>query len=363
MSSKIKIKAKKYQQIKRPVKINWLQHTADQAGCGVIRVVYPSLLLNQLNDRELQTSSMYTDRFSPHKESYIGTSFVVFQRSATVQQLKMIKYMKQAYPTLPIIYEIDDSLLGDIPEWNFAHDFYEPLIPTIKEILKTVDGIITSTHNLKRKYIKYNKNIRVIENHLPKFIWGDAVCNVNDTPKPRIVYAGSYNHFNQKGEGGDMDKEFIQFILGTLDKYQWVFVGGMPHELKNNPKVEYHGWKTVYELPNFLRQLKVDIMLAPLENNTFNASKSNIKALESVALGVPLVCSNVDPYMNLSSPMDTTEGLINQIEMLGANTDMRVDTWYTNYQTLKDQLYWEDNDNANVYHYINQYLKLVGRKL
>ena len=362
MSKKIKIKAKQYEPIPRPVKINWTQYMADHAGCGVIRVVYPSLLLNQLHDREIKTESMYTNRFSPHKEAYNGTSFVVFQRSATEQQLKMIQHMKSILPQLPIIYEIDDSLM-DISEYNFASKFYKPLTSTIETILKTVDGVITSTSHLRSKYIKYNKNIRVIENHLPKFVWGDVEDNTKETDSPRIVYAGSFNHFNQHGEGGDMDKEFVSYILGTVYKYQWVFVGGMPHELKGDSRIEYHPWKTVYELPKFLKSLNCDIVIAPLEDNTFNASKSNIKALEAVALGLPLVCSNVEPYKNLTSPQDTTEGLINQIDMLCDDTDLRAKNWYSNYTTLKDQLFWEDNNNANVYHYMDQYLKLVGKRL
>ncbi len=274
----------------------------------------------------------------------------------------MIKFLKQNHPNLPIIYEIDDSLM-DIPKWNFAHEFYTSNKKHIESILRMVDGIITSTDSLKRKYLKYNKNIRVVPNHLPEFMWDGSVCMANDIGKPRICYPGSFNHFNQHGSGGDFDNELIDFVKKTTHDYQWVFVGGIPSELKNNNGIEYHPWQPILKYPKFMRSLGIDIMIAPLEHNTFNESKSNIKALESVSLGAALVCTDIEPYHNLKDPQYTTEGLIHQIQMLCANVDLRKYNWEYNYKTLKDQLYWEDDDYRNLWGYVSSYLALVGKKL
>ncbi|MEA3458161.1 MAG: hypothetical protein U9R21_05730 [Candidatus Thermoplasmatota archaeon] len=361
MSNKIKIKNVKYEKIKTPVKIRFQQYLADLAGCGYIRVIYPSLLLNQMINKDIQVESFYTNRFTPHPDGYQNTSFVVFQRAATEQQLQMIRHLKTNMKGLPILYEIDDSLI-DIPEWNFASEFYKPLESNIKEILRTVDGIITSTEYLKKKYLKYNKNIQVISNHLPKFIWGDVVeCKSKDIQHPRIVYSGSFNHFKQEGSGGDFHKDLIKFISDTTEKYDWIFVGGVPYELRNDPGVTIYPWKSVMEFPSFIKSLNADIMLAPLEDNDFNCCKSNIKALEAVACGIPLICSNIEPYKNLTCKCDTPDWMIHQIEMLAANPNIRRDVWKSDYNTLKTQLYWEEN--GNLLDYINKYLKLVGKRL
>jgi glycosyltransferase involved in cell wall biosynthesis len=360
MSNKIKLSKQKLVKLKRPTKLTWLQYTADWGGCGYIRVIYPSLLLNQLNDKEILTESLYTNRFSPYPESYQKISFVVFQRSATPQQYQMIKFLKEKYINLKIYYEIDDSLF-DIPKWNFAYDFYNKYTDTIKQILKIVDGVITSTDNLKKKLLKYNKNIQVIPNHLPKFIWNDTKSNVKETKRIKIGYAGSFNHFSQKENKGDFDKTLIDFIEKTSDLYEWVFVGGIPFELKNNSKITHYDWQSVMSLPNFLKNLNIDIMIAPLDHNTFNESKSNIKALESIALGCPLIATDIEPYKNLTDLSYTTEGLIHNIEMLASNVDLRQKNWEDNYNILKHQLYWEEN--GNLWDYVNSYLKLTAHKL
>jgi len=363
MSNKIKLSKSKLVKVKTPVKLTWLQYIADWGGCGYIRVIYPSLLLNQLNNKDIQTESLYINRFSPYPESYQKISFTVFQRSATSQQYQMIKFLKDKYINLKVFYEIDDSLL-DIPKWNFAHDFYEQHKKTIKEILKIVDGIIVSTDNLKKKLLPFNKNIQVIPNHLPQFLWGDIKkANIKENKKLKIGYAGSFNHFAQKESGGDFPKEFIDFIIKTTDKYEWIFVGGVPFELKNNSKITYYDWKPVMVLPNFLKSLDLDLMIAPLEHNTFNESKSNIKALETVALGLPLIATDIEPYKNLKDNAYTIEGLIHNIELLTANPDLRQKNWEENYKVLKNQLYWEKNNYKNLWNYVNSYLKLTGFKL
>ena len=360
MSNKIKKKSV-YTKVRLPARVTFLHHVADFGGCGTVRVVNPSLYANQFRDRNLKVESQYTQRFSPHLDTYQGLSFVTFQRAKSPQLLKMITHLKDITEgRLPIIYEIDDNLL-DIPKWNFAYDDYQQDKATIKQIIGLCDGVTTSTQYLKNEILKYNKNIRVIPNHLPKYVWGDAICKVKEISKVTILYAGSYNHFNPNGSGGDFDDSFIDYILKTLDVYNWVFIGGIPHELKNIDKITVHEWQTANMYPSFVKSLDVDIMIAPLEDINFNRSKSNIKALESVTMGVPLVCSHVEPYKNIKGTCQTTDDMISLIESLSKSADKRKYLWEDQYNVLKKQLFWEDS--GNMYHYVDQHLRLTKRRL
>jgi len=369
MSNKIKLsknkkKIKGLQTVKRPAKIAFTQHIGDFSGCGNIRVVYPSLLLNTYYNPEerLQFESIYTNRYNPDPRAYKHCLFVVFQRSSTKEQLEILKHFRKINPKKALIYECDDDLFN-IPEWNFASPFYKDNRKYIEEIINLCTGVTVSTEYLKKLFLPYNKNIQVIPNHLPKFLWDEAKFNLNvdGYNKPRICYPGSFNHFDQKSDKGDFDQELIKFVKDTLDEYQWVFVGGIPHSLKDNPKIEYYGWQGVLEFPRFIRRLNVDIMLAPLEDIEFNRSKSNIKALEATAIGVPLVCSNVEPYKGLPGACDTTEYFIHTIQLLASNSDARQEMWNKQYEILKDQLYWEENDN--VLKYVDSFLRLIRMKL
>ena len=363
MSNKPKFSNKvKLQQIKRPTRITFRQYLADLAGCGNIRVAFPSLLLNTYHNPEEQISfeSFYGNQYDPDPRGYANSTFVVFQRSATKEQAGVIQHFRKINPNKPCIYEIDDNLF-DIPEWNFASGFYKELKPHIKNIMGMCTGITASTPYLKKRLLKYNKNIQVIPNHLPKFIWGDTTFNDFSHEKVRICYPGSFNHFDQNGDKGDFSTELIDFIQKTLDIYQWVFVGGMPAQLKDNPKIEYHGWQGVLEYPHFIKTLNIDIMLAPLEVNVFNKCKSNIKALEATAIGVPLVCSDIEPYKGLPLATNDPDQFISLIEKLAEYKDFRYDTYKQQYGILEKQLYWEDHDN--ILHYVDSFLRLIGKRL
>ena len=50
------------------------------------------------------------------------------------------------------------------------------------------------------------------------------------------------------------------------------------------------------EFPEFLASLGMDILIAPLIDDEFNRSKSNIKWMEGAMCEVPMVCSDVEPY-------------------------------------------------------------------
>jgi hypothetical protein len=68
-----------------------------------------------------------------------------------------------------------------------AHSYYKENIKHIKEMLKIVDGVSVSTLPLKSKISKYNKNIVINPNHLPKFLWGKQLNPIPIKSKPRIL--------------------------------------------------------------------------------------------------------------------------------------------------------------------------------
>lgn len=264
----------------------------------------------------------------------------------------------------PIIYEVDD-LLYDIEDWNFANDWYKDKKHFIVESMKNCDGIITSTHTLKSEYSKYNNKIAVIENHLPKFLWGTPEFNGIENKKPKIIYAGSMNHFSTKEniKGGDFSETLLNFIRETVDKYSWIFIGGYPlelNDLKNN-KIQYLPWQLIWNLPNVLKSIHANVAIAPLFKNHFNECKSNIKLLEYTAAGIPTICTNIDPYKNAVVKCETDEFMISKIEELAWNMDLQERTWEKQMSLLRSQMFWEDNDN--ILNYINTYLRMFGLEI
>jgi hypothetical protein len=359
-------------EIKPPARINILSYIGDTQGCGTIRIIYPHLLLPHLRKESYQFTGFYSAYFITLKDYYKNFTFVQFQRAATEQHRNLIYRFMSAIGNetkTPLIYEIDD-LLTDIPDWNIAHDYYAANLKYTEEIMKMVNGITVSTEPLKRVYSKYNKNIEVIPNHLPKFAWGDIKpkhLNEPRTKKPRIIWAGSETHFAViKGRtGGDFGDELIKFIRSTVDKYQWVIITGtvppLLADLKN--KIEFHRWKNIFDYPAFIKGLDVDFGIAPLHQCLFNDCKSNIKMLEYVATGIPAVYSKIEPYKNAHLQSVSDSEIISHIESLAKDVDLRKTAWEKDHQAVKNQLWWEDNDYRNLKQYVNSYLKLFGKTI
>lgn len=371
--------SKEFVTIKGPSKIRFMSYCGDRQGCGTIRVIYPTLLINMYRDVKNQYvfEADYTTSFINDPNFYKTYTFVQFQRSATDQHLKIFQhYVKNIKPhaRVPIVYELDDCL-QDIPNWNYASGYYNNNTQPVYDMLKMVDGMTTSTEELKTMYSKYCNNIVVIPNHLPKFIWGEVNPKHLKQPRelkdrPRIGWAGSENHFcNVKSEefkkgirGGDFGTKLLDFIRKTTDKYQWVLSGACPVELNDiKDKIETHGWVDIFNYPNHLKKLDLDIAIAPLMPCSFNNCKSEIKVLEYTTVGVPGVYSSSSPYKNTMLNSNDEDCMIGWIEKLAEDLDFRKKVFETDYNTVKENLFWEDNNNLKKY--VNSYLSLFKRKL
>lgn len=363
---------KKVLPIKPPVRIGFLAFLGDQGGCGVLRTIIPYLLLNHLRIKGVSIHTQYFSQWIGDFNFYKNYSFIQFQRSATEQHLKIHRlFRKKIKPNhrIPLVYEIDDDILN-IPEWNFAHHYYKENIQHIEVMLRESDAIVVSTKPLKNLYSKYNKNIKVQQNHLPRFIWGNIKPRhkkFREGDKVRILWAGSQNHFKlsfmkSAPDGGDFDSILMDFIRKTVNEYQWVFMGAMPMELDDvKDKVEFHNWQNTFDYPQYLKSLKCDIGIAPLEKNVFNSGKSNIKALEFTALGIPGIYSDVSPYNNLSVKCKTQEEMVSKIEEMAKDIELRGDVWEKDYNILKGDLWWETENNLRKY--VDLYLGLMNVRL
>lgn len=365
---------KSTKKLQTPARVSFLSYLGDVQGCGTIRVIYPYLLLNHYKQKGIQVHSSYLSQYIRDKEFYKGHTFVQFQRSATEHHLNIYKHFKsvvQKDVKVPLIYEIDDVLFG-IPEWNFAHKYYNENLDMVKTMLQIADAVVVSTPYLKKVYSEFNKNISIVPNHLPKFVWGEiypAHEYKDENRKVKILWAGSQNHFaipqvTTAKSGGDFGKELIRFVRKTVDKYDWHFKGAWPGELndlRNSGKITFHNWTPIFEYPASVKAIEPDICLAPLQDIEFNYSKSNIKALEYSALGAPGIYSDVEPYKDCVVKVKTDEEFISEIEKMADDIDYRAKIFDKSLQKVQGQLWWEEDGNLKKY--INTYLNMFGHKL
>jgi glycosyltransferase involved in cell wall biosynthesis len=83
--------------------------------------------------------------------------------------------------------------------------------------------------------------------------------------------------------------------------------------------------------------------------------------LEYTAAGAVGVYSDVTPYKFQALRAKTDEEMIAHIEKLASDIDYRAKMFKKDYQRVKSQLFWENNDNIKKY--ISTYLAMFGQCL
>lgn len=289
----------------------FLNYAGDYSGCGAYRLLWPEYLINMIGAGMSSTiTSMIVD-----PRWYSGVKAIKFQRQASPEQKEFMKYVRQISKehNFKMIYEVDDVVFReDIPDYNrfkFAFDSDEirnnciDMINICDEVTLTCDYI----RNLYKE--KTGKNeITVIPNFVPYF-WMGHLYNPNKVKdqylknkrKPRVLYTGSGAHYDVDNKNGGIDdfSHVIDMVRRTVDKYQWIFVGSYPPKLADlvlRGKVEYHPWKSLQEYPSFINDLNAQAMIAPLFDNSFNRSKSDIKYIEACTLGLPCLLQDMETY-------------------------------------------------------------------
>jgi glycosyltransferase involved in cell wall biosynthesis len=209
--------------------------------------------------------------------------------------LALMDVFRKQYPDKPWYTELDDHIFAVNPS-SIAHESYNPGSDSENIVLEQITlskGLIVSTEYLKRVYEKINPNVWVVPNAIDFNIWDSLKEKIKKTNKIRIGWAGGGAHI--------ADLEFIyQAIDKVRRKYsnaEFVLLGGFPDCYKDIRKIKtIRKWYPINTYPQGVKDLNMDIALAPLRDNDFNRGKSNLRWLEYSALKLPTIASNVEPF-------------------------------------------------------------------
>jgi glycosyltransferase involved in cell wall biosynthesis len=289
----------------------YVNYLADYSGCGFWRILWPENLINATGAG--CSTSLTAMVFDPRW--YTNVKCVKVQRQASSDQREFIKYLKsiQSQHGFKLIYEVDDVVFReDIPDYNkfkFAFDNDEIRNNCI-EIINLCDEVTVTCDYMRKLYQERTgkKEITVIPNFVP-YSWMGHQYNKNriwnnydkNKKKPRILYTGSGAHYDVDNKNGGIDdfSHVIDLVRKTVDKYQWVFVGSFPPPLLplvQVKKIEFHNWQSLADYPDFINNLNAQVMIAPLLDNSFNRSKSDIKFIEACVLGLPCLVQDMETY-------------------------------------------------------------------
>ncbi len=270
----------------------------DSGGCGFYRVMQPVRALG--NHPWIQAEESDWLSF-PLGQNY---DVIIAPRVSHPLTIATLRNLQRAGKV--VIYECDD-LMSQLPDWNPAKG-RSPLASLFREeFIKTSTGIICSTPQL-REALDRPEVTQVCLNGINENLWPMKV-RTEKSDKVRILWAGSNTHEDDLKTVVPAIKRIIK-IYGSKVEFIWVayapseFTCGYNHAGKISLGIQPEYEKNmklipgvpVIQWPAHLASMNADICIAPLASHPFNESKSEIKVLESWAMGLPIVATDIAPY-------------------------------------------------------------------
>ena len=252
---------------------------ADNSGCGYYRLMQVGNML-QLMRHDVTISAA-------GKYRACGQQVIYTQRILTADLMsKLIDFKKQT--GIKFIIDYDDLIWeykgASLPDYNLCRNKLDCKANTeaMKKYLNELaDHITVTTEELKQSMLQFvpEDKITVIPNCLSYKDWYFPYTPV---PKEDIfMYAGSYTHFdNVNKKLGDFDKNLVQY----LSNKKVICKSLCPYFIK--PYKNTNGsLLTVYPQAFYQESREAKFIIAPLADNEFNKCKSDLKYLESAAIG------------------------------------------------------------------------------
>lgn len=193
-----------------------------------------------------------------------------------------------------IVYDVDDRFDAVLPDNPAAAVYVREKQDEIWELIAMSDLVTVSTKTLG-DYIRPRAGgeVKVLPNLVPA-----SIAERREDPDPsvfKVLWAGSPTHRRDLAIMAPAMRDVLKAANG---KVKFVCFGEtLPEALQDvKEHVEQRKFVDFSDYLSELASIGADIMVAPLEANEFNASKSAVKALEAASCGYPILMSPVGEY-------------------------------------------------------------------
>lgn len=222
---------------------------------------------------------------------------LIVQNAIGDLHMARLEEYRKNLPELGIIHMMDD-LFGNLPGKHHLHHYHKREgSARIRRALELSDRLVVTTEPLRDYYQAFVPDTRIVPNALVEENWFDlpVTRRSRNSGRLRIGWAGAQQHL------GDLDM-IAEVVAHLAPQVDWIFMGMCPPSIRPHVK-EVHPFVSISVYPQTLANLDLDVAIAPLEDNPFNACKSNLRLLEYGSMGWPVVCSDVFPYRTENPPV------------------------------------------------------------
>lgn len=234
----------------------------------------------------------------PNFEDY---KIVIVQQVAGRAWMNLIYRLREK--GIAVLYEIDDYLHGvhKVPGHAAQHVFTKKRMPDYEMCMKASTGMIVSTDWLADTYRQFNPNIFVCQNSIEGKRYAQYEIPSRISGTINIGWAGGFGH--QQAVASWLPA--VRRILDERDDVRFISVGLTVADLLDRPRQAIALPPVLAEnFPGVLTNF--DVAIAPAGRSKWYAAKSDLRFVETGALGIPLVS---DPFV-YGSVKDGETGLL-----------------------------------------------------
>lgn len=270
-----------------------IAYVNNNSGPSYHRIIMPLMLMKGVD--VYITNNLKVEDFEK------GCDILMYNRILPDHAAPQIEELRQKYG-FKVCVDVDDY--WHLDEHHVLYDLYEQDEFHKKQVkhLAGADVVLTTNERLAAEVRLFNQNVHVCPNAIPR----QGQFDIEREPYylTRLFWQGSITHRK--------DIEILERPIDKLNKIaskikmvmagysegeaEWhsmalTYTANLKHQYKLIPGVHVKDYYSHYR--------HADICLVPLVKSRFNGFKSNLKILEAANLGLPVIASQVDPYLDM----------------------------------------------------------------
>lgn len=313
--------------------------SSQSSGCGYHRIAMPMLMMED-------TTGIVCDM--PNEEILAKGYDLIFYNRVSPFDEHWDKTREEL--NVKVVLDMDDDWM--LPPNHIVKATYDAIKPRIENNIRTADLVTCTNERLYNRLKTLNTNTYVLPNAIPYGLGQFHDLKV-ESEYIRIFWAGSITHEHDinilKYPIRRLNDPRIQMVMGGYsdhneasiriwDKMATIFTNNKKLHFRILRGTEPHRYMELYQ--------EGDIMLIPLENSSWHASKSNLKILEAACKKMPCIVSHVEPYSNdQDAPVlwvKTQSDWYKHIMFLVNNENARIDYGQKLYEWAKQKYNFAD---------------------
>jgi len=254
--------------------------------CAPYRLIFPGNALNRLTDVQVTLLRDFAQR--EYDEVLREADLFVIQRMVMVPDLaELIADLNRR--GILAVYEIDDDLLHVDPASRQAAVNPADYAGQIERCIRACQCVQCATESLAASLAAVHVEVAVLENQL------DGVPPFSAKPQRETTIVG-YAAGTDHGHDWPVIRDAYNRTCAQLDARgmaieTWIIGDPEIFESIESPRKRL---LPLLPRPEYMKFLgAIDLSIMPLRDSVFNRSKSDIKYLESAAMGTPVLASDL----------------------------------------------------------------------